>query len=65
MNNTGFDFDQWVALARMDMAKFEQRRLAALDAECERMGGKDQPHVAAIYGRIRSEHVFARTTTTL
>lgn len=56
MNNSAFDFDQWAALARMDMAKFEQRRKAALDALCERIGGKDLPYIAAVRRQIEAEH---------
>lgn len=56
MRTTEFDFDQWAALARMDMAKFEQRRQAALDAAFERIGGKDMPHVTAVRKIIEAGH---------
>lgn len=55
MSATAFDFDQWAALAKVDMAEFERQRVAALDAVCERMGGKELPRLAAVRWRIEAE----------
>jgi len=55
MSMATFDFDQWAALARTDTAEFERRRVAALDAACEDMGGKALPHIAAMCWRMEVE----------
>ena len=55
MSTLAFDFDRWAALARTDVDEFERCRLAALDDVCNSMGGKDQPHIAAMCWRIEAE----------
>ncbi len=55
MSTLTFDFDRWATLARTDAAEFERCRLAALDEVCISMGGKDQPHIAAMCWRIEAE----------
>ncbi len=50
-----FDFDEWAGLAQRDPAEFERRRDLAVDACCERLGGRDKPTLSGIRWRIDQE----------